>query len=124
MYSPLSRRIMVLPADTQIVDHNVSGIIVGDSGENYDDTIFSAPSWIVQLDKNIDEYPEGTMDVLVTYSYKDEPNLIIIRKDSSIDNDHIEIVDKGGSKRRSRKSKKRRRVRRNKTLRKRRRRRY
>lgn len=76
----------------------IFGYIVGSSGEGetYDDVIFSAPSWVVKPD-----YPLSYYDSVVQHAFVDFPekgnknkvsDKIIIRKDSKLDPDFIQIV--------------------------------
>ena len=100
----------------KITDTGRLYIVVGQIVEERADDI------IVELDKNIGDYPTEVQNVLLPINNSDNDNIIFVRKDSTLNVDNIKIVDKGGSNRRSKKSKKRRLERRNKTLKKRRRR--
>lgn len=97
--------------------------IIGNSGKEYNRAIFDAPSWVVLLEKNTNQYPEEVQNVFDASSFLNQSNIIIIRKNSSLEIDHIEITDEsdlafldkveGGSKKRNKRSNKRKKPKRN-----------
>jgi hypothetical protein len=94
----------------------VFGKIIGvsDNGE----------SWIVILERAVNNYPFEISNVLSPNTFRNQSNVITIPKDSSLrtdsieisDDHHLQILNKGGSKKRrhKRKSRKTRRIRRRK----------
>ena len=78
----------------------IFGYIVGSSGEGetYDDVIFSAPSWVVKLNFPLRHYNDPVVQhAFVEFqenkkNKEDKPDKIIIRKDSKLNPDYIEIV--------------------------------
>jgi hypothetical protein len=96
--------------------------IIGNSGKEYDRAIFDAPSWVVLLEKNTNQYPEEVQNLFDASSFLNQSNVIIIRKNSSLEIDHIEIADekdlafldqKGGTKKRSKRNSERKKPKRN-----------